>query len=467
MIQTVVIALPAFAALIVCLLRGPKQALLDVYLPTLLLLSHTPVWPISGELAFSDPTILVIALFLLFQPQHEWRWSTIDFLVVAYLVITVVSCCINEGYKLGDNLALRGFCFIFLPYYVAKQTMGREQFAIEVAKRIAVLLAVVAIVSVYEFRMGKDLFLWPFSGIFPLYESAVFRGGFMRTQGPFGHAMAQGVMMAVGYRIARWLDWKGIWHDRLPLLPISKIRFCELWILAGLVMTISLGDWLGAAGGAIVFSICQARNRKLALTLVMVCAVLAGPPILSAFKAYVSVDPLKTIASDKTQADAAYRNKLLQVYIPIVEERPTWGWGIPDPAYRSASTPPKGYPVIDGMFSIDNGYLFTALVYGLYALGLWVAVLLWSPICLCALGLRLSRGHPGALAAFTLAAIYVILAICNIEGALMAGPQITRFFFLVTGWSVALLKSNEVDMAEAQVVASPPHTRFAFRRVMA
>jgi len=118
-------------------------------------------------------------------------------------------------------------------------------------------------------------------------------------------------------------------------------------------------------------------------------------------------------------------------------------------------------------FSIDNGYLFTALLYGLYALGLWVALLLWSSICLCAFGLRLPRGHPMASAAFTLAAVYVICAICNTEGALMSGPQIIRVFFLVTGWTVALLKSGEVNMAGAQILALPPGARFAFRRVMA
>jgi O-Antigen ligase len=451
MIQTVVIALPAFAALIVCLLRGPKQALLDVYLPTLLLLPHSFNWPIWYKLPFSDPVIVVIAFFLLFQRQQEWRWSSIDFLIVAYLAITVASTCINFGFKFGQQLTLKEVCSIFLPYYAAKQTMGCEQFAIEAAKRIAGLLAVVAVISVYELRMGNDLFLWPFRGVFPLPDTVMFRSGFMRTQGPFGHAMAQGVMMAVVFPIACWLDWKGIWHDRLPFLPISKIRFCELWILAGLMMTISYGDWIGAAAGIFVLLIYGARNHKLVLALMIFCAVVLGLPIYLKFKAYVSVD--MRMATDRTQQDAAYRNHLLQVYIPVIEERPTWGWG--------------QFPVIDGMFSIDNGYLYIALLYGLYALGLWVAVLLWSPIRLCALGVRLARGHPGAPTAFALAAVYVVVAICSTEGAVMAGPQSTRFFFLVTGWSVALLESNKVGMTEAQVLTSPPRTRFAFRRVMA
>ena len=125
------------------------------------------------------------------------------------------------------------------------------------------------------------------------------------------------------------------------------------------------------------------------------------------------------------------------------------------------------YPVINGMFSIDNGYLFTALVFGLYALALWTALLLWTPISLSALALRLPLGHPGASAAFTLAAAYVILALCNTSTAVMSNPQITMFFFLMTGWSVALLKSKGFYIAPDQVSASLPPARFAFRRVMA
>ena len=461
MIQTIVIALPALAALIVCLLQGPKQALLNVYLPALLLLPHSFVWPISGQLPFSDPAIFVITLFFLFQPQGEWRWSIIDFLVVAYVVITVVSCGINSGYKLGQNQALKEFCSLLLPYYIAKQTMGREQFAIEVGKRIVAILVIVAILSVYEFRMGRDLFLWPFSGIFPS-PGTEFRAGLMRIQGPFGHPMTAGFMMAVGYPVAAWLSWKGIWREKLVVglgrtasvgLPISKINFCKLWILAGLAMTISYGDWIGAVGGMLLLLICRARNRKLALGLVILCAIVIGPPVASSFRAYMSVDPATVIDSDKTQADVAYRNILLQIYIPVVKERPSWGWG--------------EFPVLRGMYSIDNGYLWTALVYGLYALALWVAILLVTATHLCALGLRLPRAHPAASTAFTLTAIYVIFAFCNTEGALMSGAQIVRCLFLFTGWSVALLKSNIDDAVKVRDSAALPPRRFAFRRVMA
>src|SRR5579859_7905640 len=134
MIPTAIIALPALAALIVCLTRGPEKALLNVYLPTLLLLPHSFGWTISGQLPFGDPAIAVICLFFLLQHQRRSEWSAIGFLVVGYLVITVVSQGINLGYKLGQNLALKELCAILLPYYAIRKAAQRPQFATDLAK---------------------------------------------------------------------------------------------------------------------------------------------------------------------------------------------------------------------------------------------------------------------------------------------------------------------------------------------
>ena len=76
----------------------------------------------------------------------------------------------------------------------------------------------------------------------------------------------------------------------MPLLPISKIRFCELSIIAGSIMSISFGPWLGGACGSAVASVCHARNRTRAMLVLIIAAIVIGGPIYSAFKAFVSVD---------------------------------------------------------------------------------------------------------------------------------------------------------------------------------
>ena len=292
MIQTIVIAIPGLVALIVCIRRGPELALLDVYLPVLLLLPERH-WSISGQFSFTDTAILPIAAFLLFRSKLKWRWNITDFLVIAYIAITVVAEGMNKGYKEGSqNLALQELASILLPYLVAKQMFQHPQFAVDFAKRMAVLLTIVSIVSVYEFRMGSDLFTHFVDPIFPhTGNTVVFRWGFMRIQGPYGHAIALGWMMAFGFRIARWLEWNGVWSDRMRFLPMSKIRFCELWIAAGSIMSLSVGPWIGAACGAVVVSVFRAHNRTRAVVSLVLLIAFVGAPIYGKFNAYVSVDP--------------------------------------------------------------------------------------------------------------------------------------------------------------------------------
>ena len=295
------------------------------------------------------------------------------FLVIAYIAITVVAEGMNKGYKEGSqNLALGELTSILLPYLAAKHMFQHPQFAVDFAKRIAVLLTIVSIVSVYEFRMGSNLFTRLFYPIFPQTGNVgIIRWGFMRIQGPYGHAIALGWMMAFGFRIARYLEWNGVWSDRMRFLPMSKIRFCELWIAAGSIMSLSLGPWIGAACGAVIVSVFRARNRTRAVVSLALFIAFVGAPIYAKFNAYVSVDPSVAHKSGDLYGNAAYR---IQLYRSLLRYRsaPNWGWGR------------NGIPALNGIgmnrVSIDNDYLLEALTFGMYALFLRVAIFVWPAI---------------------------------------------------------------------------------------
>jgi hypothetical protein len=449
MIQTLVIAIPGLVALIVCLRRGPERAFLIVYLPALLLLPQHFGWTISGQLTFADTAMLPIAAYLLLWSKTKWQWSTIDVLVIAYIAIGVVAEGMNKGYKLGSqNVALQEVCSIFLPYFAAKQMFRHPEFAVDVAKRVAALLAVVAIVSVYEFRMGLNLFTWPFESISPAYGAI--RGGYTRIAGPYYHALSLGLMMAFAFQFARWLEWNGVWKDRMHFLPISKVRFCELAIAAGSIMSLSRGPWLAAACGAVVVAVCRAQNRKRAILWLVLVTIVIGGPIYTRFNAYVSVDPMA--ARDVLQEDAAYRNKLIPAYIPVIEERATWGWGV------------GGFPVVEGMWSVDNGYLFMALTWGVYALAIMVALFVWPPIRLAMFSLPLRRNDPRALAAFSMISIFVMYAVMDFTASGGGAPW--TILIIVTGWTATLLKAAAPELAVEEVWSSPRTQLEGFRRVM-
>lgn len=458
MTQNIIIGLPLLAALIVCLGWGPEIAFLNVYLPSLLLLPQYYLWTWSGQYSFSDTAILPIAVFFLLQPKQSRQWNSIDYLVIAYVAITTFAEGMNKGYKLGtQNLFVHELGSIIFPYYSAKLIFERPELAIALAKRIALLLTVVAVISVYEFRMGRDLFTHFFEGIFPPNEgTVVFRAGFMRTQGPFGHAIALGVMMAVGFRIARWLEWRGAWSERfVAFLPLSKIRICELGIIAGSIMSLSVGPWLGAVCGSLSVAVCRAQQRGRALAALVLIIVVVGLPGYSSFQSYVSVDAAVARATgDRLQEDSIYRHKLIPLYVPIVEEKPAWGWGR------------NGFPVLEGMVSIDNGYLLTALTFGLCALGLILVFFLWAPLRLSLFGLPLPRSDPRTLETYTLIGIFIMLAVTNATASVTAGTTEWRFFFLVAGWTATLLNAPAPAAAKVGAARDRPLPQFGFRRVM-
>ena len=462
MIQTTVIALPAIIALIVCIRRGPEQALLDVYLPVLMLLPQEH-WLISGQFSFTDTTILSIAAFLVFRSKLKWQWNITDLLVIAYIAITVVAEGMNKGYKWSQNLALQELASMLLPYLVAKHMFQHPQFAIDFAKRIAALLAIVSILSVYEFRIGSNLFTHFFDQIFPdLSSVGIIRWGFMRVQGPYGHAIALGWMMAFGFRIARYLEWNGVWSERMRFLPMSKIRFCEIWIAAGSIMSLSVGPWIGAACGAVVVSVFRARNRKRAVMTLVLFIAFVGSPIYEKFNSYVSVDPSVAHKSgDSIQEDAAYRTALIPTYTPLVEARPTWGWG------RGGIPAPNGIGM--NRASIDNDYLLEALTFGLYALFLRVAIFVWPAIRMSIFTLPLPRTDSRASAAFCIIGICVINVV--IARTVSAGGAPLLFMFIIAGWSSALLDAppeiaTTPDIARIDAGRSSPRTQVGFRRVM-
>jgi|SRR5215469_6641714 len=452
MIQTILVAIPGLLALIVCIRYGPERALLDVYLPALMLLPILS-WPISGQLSFAGTAVLPIAAFLFSKKRSRWEWTSADFLVIGYLLIRAVAEGMNKGYGLGQNLFIQDACAILLPYLVVKEMLQDRTFMVAFVKRIVALLVFVAIVSIYETRMGYDLFKRAFEGIWPPEGNTDnFRFHFKRIEGPYGHAILAGLMMAIGYRLARWLDWTGQWSERMWSLPISKVRFCELWLVLGSIMTISVGPWVAAAGGTMVVGAFRARNRKRALTLLALATALLLLPVYSAVHDYVSVDPLAAdAAGNYLQEDSAYRGKLLPLYLPLVEERQAWGWGR------------NGHPVLDGMTSIDNAYLNIALTFGVYALGLFVLLLIWTPIRLIIFELKSRGDSPAASAAYSLLAIYATIAIAC--ATVWLGGQTEIIFFLLVASSDSLVSKQSSDLTSTDSALETPD-QFAFRKVM-
>ena len=56
---------------------------------------------------------------------------------------------------MAQNLAIHGICNVILPYALAKVMLQDEQLRVEFIKTVVILLAFIAITSIYEFRMTR------------------------------------------------------------------------------------------------------------------------------------------------------------------------------------------------------------------------------------------------------------------------------------------------------------------------
>ncbi|HEV3112087.1 MAG TPA: O-antigen ligase family protein [Candidatus Binataceae bacterium] len=392
-----VAGLPGLIALLVSLRRGPAFALIDVYLPTLLLLPDYFRWVLPGlpDPTFNEAAIVPIVGIFVLRGVGRWRFSVTDLLIVGLAAEMAYSECLNAGYNDAQNLMFDCVANIIAPYLLAKGLVEPLGLRVEFARKLCGLLALVAVISVFEFKMGSNPFQMLLSRFFPGQTGWVttFRYGFARIAGPYGHAILAGLIFAVAYRVQRWLQWNGYWTGRLKWLPIEAGRFITYAIAAGSVMTLCRGPWIGAAAGMIPILLGRAANRRRALIVTLVLIVVVGTPIYLGFKAYVSVG--RAGAKSVSQESAAYRKELLDKYIAIAQEHAAFGWGR------------NGWPKVPGMPSIDNFYLLLSLMHGVTALALLLSIFIWLIARLGRYGWARPWSSPSGSLAFSLLGAYL------------------------------------------------------------
>jgi hypothetical protein len=449
--------IPGLIALIVCLRRGAAAALIDVYLPVLLLLPDYYRWVLPGlpDPTFNEAAIIPIATLFMMRELGRWKFSLTDLLIVGLALEMAYSEFINTNYSDSQNLMFDCVANIVWPYMLAKGLVEPLGLRVEFARKFCGLVGLVAVISVYEFRMGTSPAPMILGRFFPGQEGWVttFRYGFARIAGPYGHAILAGVIFAVAYRVQRWLQWNGYWKGRLKRLPMEAGRFMTWAIAAGSVMTLCRGPWIGEFFGMIAILIGRAANRRTALTLTLVLVFAVGTPAYLAFKSYVSVG--RAGAKSVSQETAAYRKELLDKYIAIAEEHAAFGWGR------------NGWPRVPGMPSIDNFYLLLSLMHGVTALALLLSTFIWMIARLGRFGWARPWSSPAGSLAFSMLGAY-LAAMVSIATVYL-GMQAVQVLFLMTGWAEGLIVTGGREAAESgaesegATLAAPP---MRFKRVM-
>ena len=445
-----IILLPAVACW-VALARGPiRKALINVYLPAVLLLPqyYSLRFPHLPPLTFADAAVLPLGAALWVKEMRRWRLDWMDL----WVLLLAASAALSEGLStaLADgtwkqllavnrppvvgNLAngglqfFQGLCTMVLPYMLGKlliEQQGAEGHPARkrVLRRMVVLLAIVAGISVVDFLTGRSIWQRVFRHIIPdqpVFGPVQMRWGFGRIAGPYAHAILAGMIFLMGLIYCLWLrKFAPNWGTRRIVdgLPLT-LRGLVLWaIIAGLLMTQSRGPWVGVGLSlALALLIWKLPLGKATLAFVLVLAAFSAFAYYYGMR-YTDVDI--NHASSETQRNAVYRRDLLRNYVPLIEERKAFGWGI------------TTLPAMHGQTSVDNEYLLLAAAQGLTGLGLFLLILLGCGVRLY----RLARQQLGMEdKALVFAHLTVLMGLVTALTTVYLGEQALLLFFLVVGW---------------------------------
>ena len=456
--------LPAFIAFRFALANSPREAFMAVYLPVLLCLPNyyriiTPGLP--------DPTFaqaVAIALFIVAMMRGGftgYRFSHLDIVVGIYAFCVFNSELQASGYSDAQNLLFEMLFSVLVPYIMAKSYVEPGGLRFEFAKKIVWCLALVSMINLYETRFGSNPWQLVLGRFFPGQGEGwltTFRFGLARTAGPYAHALLAGIMMLVGFRLQRWLQFSAAWPDKLPQwswLPIKFPQLMTLILTGGFFITFAKGSWLAGFLAGFLVAVGRMKNRMLALMTVLGFVVFVLIPGVIAFIDYASVG--RENAKDDNQETAAYRYELVVEYLDIAKEKSMWGWGL------------TKWPKVPGMPSIDNYYLLLYLMHGQIALTCFLYLLAGSVVRLLVHSIR-SPPPPrsGASLAFTLASIFLGYMVAI--GTVYMGEQTVPMLFMMLGWSESYMKSGGTDRSadgrDDPVNPSRPAALFSFRRVL-
>lgn len=444
--------IPGIWAAIVAFSKSPQQAFLNVYIPVLLCLPDYYRWIVPGipKLSFSHAAILPITLAFLCKDALKWRFSLNDLLVFGFAFSIGYSEYVNAGYKDAQNLMFEMICLVLLPYLLTKGLVEPKGLRVEFGKRLAMCLFAISVISVYEFKFASTPWRMILDRFFPGQGDGwvtTFRWGFARIAGPYGHAILAGTILIAGFRIQRWLEWSGHWEPRFRGLPASwpKARVITLGLVAGILMTMVRGPWIGGMLAAGVTMIGRSTKRWLAISMVAAVLVVGGIPVGIVFYRYAAVG--RANAKTVAQESAAYRKELIDKYVSVALQRSALGWG------RNT------WPKVDGMPSVDNYYLLLPIMHGVPALFCLLGIIFVTPMRLFVFEMKESPPQPrGSSLGFTLIAIYI--AIGWTIATVYLGAQLMPLLFIITGWAEGYLLSGRRSLATAPVRAYAPPFRF-------
>jgi len=475
-----IILIPALACWAVLAMGSARKALLTVYLPVLLLLPQYYVFwlPHLPPIGFADAAILPLGIALVLE-MRRWRWAWMDLWVLLFALCAGLSEALSTelangdwtrlfspnfggSQRLGTQIAnggltvVSGILTMVLPYMAGKLLIeqedgGQHWMRRKLVGRIAVLLAIVAGLSVFDFLTGRNL--WQILGkpLLGAYDSEKWvpqmRWGLGRISGPYGQAILAGMVFLMGLVYCLWLrNADRSWGSRRLIdgLPVTVRGLTLAAIVAGLLMTQSRGPWIGV-GLALIFALLT-RFLPVGRAVVVFAGFCMVFGVAAVHYAHQYTERAMHEASTDEQRSAIYRRQLLTNYAPVVMQRKAFGWGI------------TTLPTVNGQVSIDNEYLMLAATEGFTGLALFLAIVTGSAAKLLRM---ISQPIPSEDRMLASAHLAVLIGLMTTLTSVYMGEQVVMLFFLFAGWVQAMR-----PVVQRVPVVNPLAPQVGFRRVL-
>ena len=454
--------LPGLLAYYVAQNYSVQKAFIWVYIPTVLLLPdyYRAITPGLPDPTFNQSASVALFAVFVMKGSPGYRFSYTDLIVGGFAIAVSISEFLASGYSDAQNLAFFELTSVYFPYIFAKSLIEPFNLRYDFAKCVVLCLSFVFFMNLFENKFGYNLWQASLGMFFPGQGEGwvtTFRFGLARAAGPYGHCLVDGIVMAVGYRLQRWLQWSDAWPKKIKQLAwipwFTPAQIFTLFILGGVLGTFGKGQWLAGIVGAGIVIIGRSKQRVLAMTCVIAFMLFVGVPLLLAFLNYASVG--RANAKDDNQETAAYRYELVTEYMDEANEHLWFGWGL------------MKWPEIPGFESIDNNFLLYYLNHGVIAVGLLLTIFFGMMGRLLVHGMTRPMPDPrGSSLAFTLAATYLMyfIAVCTV-GMLY---QSCTLFFIITGLSDAYLRLSKWDgyQGTTKATIAPDTRKYKFKKVL-
>ena len=429
-----ILFVPAGIAAVVVILAGARRGFLWVYMPTVLLLPMYYVirFPHLPPLTFLDMATIPVSIALLVEGLPGWRLRTMDFVVLGFVLSAGYSEARGGTTQDGGLQVYANLIAVAFPYMMGRQWIeprrgaNHEEAVRWRAQFVQIFLGWLTLdvaIGVYDFLSGKSSSQRVWKIFFPgqtVDWPEQMRWGFGRIQGPFAQAILAGMIFTMGISYCMWLQRADHRWGMRPLTSELRVRWrnvAMVAMIAGLWMAQSRGPWIG---GVILFAVLWlplASSFRQALALVLVLLAVGGTGAYLYGKRYTA--GTREHAQTMEQENAIYRRELIGNYMPLVLEKPLTGWGV------------SFYPSVQGQKSIDNEYLFLAVIQGVPGLLLFV----WMSLGSCVRVARLLRYAEYADDRFLLYAhLGVVVSLLATMTTVYMGQQVAPLYFLVLGW---------------------------------